>query len=165
VGKYYWAKEGFDCLDESGVARMKARLAALVRSKGLPVREWEVDRLNHVYDVALFRRDLKVPVYRDRGGYYALERDAEHPEEFLLPVGKAFLLASDPWDGYKVIYTGTPRRGVLSDRSPTTGRAKPCRNPAPGGASFGLDTKASGTAWYSSSRTPRTRKSWRRSTT
>ena len=118
VGKYYWAKEGFDCLDESGVARMKARLAALVRSKGLPVREWEVDRLNHVYDVALFRRDLKVPVYRDRGGYYALERDAEHPEEFLLPVGKAFLLASDPWDGYKVIYTGTPRRTgfVYSDR-------------------------------------------------
>jgi len=118
VGKYYWAKEGFDCLDESGVARMRTRLKALVRSKELPVREWEIDRLNHVYDVALFRRDLKIPAYRNREGYYALERDGEYSEEFFLPVGKAFLLASNPWDGYKVIYTGTPRRTgfVYSDR-------------------------------------------------
>jgi len=118
VGKYYWAKEGFDCLDESGVAKMKTRIAALVRSKDLPVRDWEIDRLNHVYDVALFRRDLQIPVYRDREGYYALEKDSDHVEEFLLPVGKAFLLTSDPWDGYKVIYTGTPRRTgfVYSDR-------------------------------------------------
>jgi len=118
VGKYYWAKEGFDCLDGSGVAQMKTRLLALIRSKGLPVREWEIDRLNHTYDVALFRKDLKIPVYRNREGYYALERDAEHPEEFFLPVGKAFLLASDPWDGYKVIYTDTPRRTgfIYSDR-------------------------------------------------
>jgi acetoin utilization deacetylase AcuC-like enzyme len=110
VGKYYWAKEGFDCLDESGVARMRKRLMELIRSKKLPIREWEVERLNHAYDVALFRRDLKINVYRDTEGYYALERDSEHKEEFLLPVGKAFLLVSDPWDGYKVIYTDTPRR-------------------------------------------------------
>jgi hypothetical protein len=68
VGKYYWAKEGFDCLEESSMARMRTRLLALVRSKGLPVREWEIDRLNHAYDVALFRKDLKIPVYRDREG-------------------------------------------------------------------------------------------------
>jgi acetoin utilization deacetylase AcuC-like enzyme len=118
VGKYYWAKEGFDCLDETGVAQMRARLKALVRSKELPVREWEIDRLNHVYDVALFRKDLKIPAYRNPEGYYSLERDAEYQEELLLPVGKAFLLASDSWDGYKVIYTGTPRRTgfVYSDR-------------------------------------------------
>jgi len=118
VGKYYWAKEGFDCLDESGVAKMRTEIAALVRSKGLPVRDWEIDRLNHVYDVALFRKDLRIPAYRDRRGYYTLERDAEHSEEFLLPIGKAFLLSSAPWDGYKVIYTDTPRRTgfVYSDR-------------------------------------------------
>ncbi|MBI5419104.1 MAG: histone deacetylase [Deltaproteobacteria bacterium] len=118
VGKYYWAKEGFDCLDESGVARMKTRLKGLIRSKGIPIREWEIDRLNHVYDVALFRRDLKIPVYRNREGYYALERDAEHSEEFHLPVGKASLLVSDPWEGYKIIYTDTPRRTgfIYSDR-------------------------------------------------
>lgn len=118
VGKYYWAKEGFDCLDESGIAQMRTRLKTLVRSKELPVREWEIDRLNHVYDVALFRNDLKIPAYRNREGYYALEKNAEYQEEFLLPVGKAFLLASDSWDGYKVIYTGTPRRTgfVYSDR-------------------------------------------------
>jgi len=118
VGKYYWAKEGFDCLDESGVTRMKTRLRALIRSKGLPIREWEVNRLNHAYDVAQFRRDLKIPVYRNADGYYALERDAEHREELLLPLGKAFLLVSDPWDGYKVVYTDTPRRTgfVYSDR-------------------------------------------------
>jgi acetoin utilization deacetylase AcuC-like enzyme len=110
VGKYYWAKEGFDCLHESGIAQMRTRLKTLVRSKALPVREWEIDRLNHVYDVALFRKDLKIPAYRNREGYYALEKNAEYQEEFLLPVGKAFLLASDSWDGYKVIYTGTPRR-------------------------------------------------------
>ena len=118
VGKYYWAKEGFDCLNESGIAQMRTRLKALVRSMELPVREWEIDRLNHVYDVALFRNDLKIPAYRNREGYYALEKNAEYQEEFLLPVGKAFLLASDSWDGYKVIYTGTPRRTgfVYSDR-------------------------------------------------
>jgi acetoin utilization deacetylase AcuC-like enzyme len=118
VGKYYWAKEGFDCLDESGVEQMKKRLLALVRSKRLPVREWEVDRLNHVYDVALFRKDLKIPVYRNPEGYYALEQGEEYSEEILLPVGKAFLLTSEPWDGYKIIYTGTPRRTgfVYSDR-------------------------------------------------
>ncbi len=118
VGKYYWAKEGFDCLEESGIARMKERLAALVRAKGLPVRKWEIDRLTHVYDVALFRRDLKIAVYRDRDGYYSLEKDANHFEEILLPVGKAFLLTAEPWDGYKVVYTDTPRRTgfVYSDR-------------------------------------------------
>jgi acetoin utilization deacetylase AcuC-like enzyme len=118
VGKYYWAKEGFDCLDESGVEQMRKRLHALVRSKRLPVRDWEVDRLNHVYDVALFRKDLKIPVYRNADGYYALEPGEEYVEEVLLPVGKAFLLTSDPWDGYKIIHTGTPRRTgfVYSDR-------------------------------------------------
>ena len=118
VGKYYWAKEGFDCLDESGVALMKTRLLALVRSKGLPVREWEIERLNHAYDVALLRRDIKIPAYRNREGYYSLEKDEDHSEELSLPVGKAFLLASDPWDGYKVIHTDTPRRTgfVYSDR-------------------------------------------------
>jgi acetoin utilization deacetylase AcuC-like enzyme len=118
VGKYYWAKEGFDCLDESGVGQMKKRLLALVRSKRLPVREWEIDRLNHVYDVAQFRKELKIPVYRNVDGYYALEQGKEYTEEVLLPVGKAFLLTSDPWDGYKIIHTGTPRRTgfVYSDR-------------------------------------------------
>jgi acetoin utilization deacetylase AcuC-like enzyme len=110
VGKYYWAKEGFDCLDEAETTRMKRGLLALVRSKELPAREWEVDRLNHAYDVARFGRDLIIPVFRNRDGYYALERDAEFEEEFLMPAGKAFLLTSEPWDGYKVIYTGTPRR-------------------------------------------------------
>ena len=118
VGKYYWAKEGFDCMDDGGVAKMKTRLTDLVRSMNLPVRDWEIDRLNHTYDVALFRRDLKIPIYRDREGYYAIEKDDNFTEEFLLPLGKAFLLASDPWDGYKVIYTDTPRRTgfIYSDR-------------------------------------------------
>ena len=118
VGKYYWAKEGFDCLEESGVLKMRARMAALVRSKDLPVQDWEIERLNHAYDIALFRRDLKIPAYRNSKGYYAIEKDMEHTEEFLLPLGKAFLLSSEPWDGYKVIYTDTPRRTgfVYSDR-------------------------------------------------
>jgi acetoin utilization deacetylase AcuC-like enzyme len=110
VGKYYWAKEGFDCLDGSGVEKMKRRLVEMVRAKGLPVRDWEIERLNHAYDVAQFRRDLKIPIYRDREGYYALEQDSVHTEEVIHPLGKAFLLSSDPWDGYKIIYTDTPRR-------------------------------------------------------
>jgi acetoin utilization deacetylase AcuC-like enzyme len=64
-------------------------------------------------DVAAFRRDLPIPVYRNADGYYATARDATHAEEFRLPLGKAFLLSSDPWDGYKVIYTDTPRRTGL----------------------------------------------------
>lgn len=110
VGKYYWAKEGFDCLEESGVASMRRELLRLVREKGLPVRESEIERLNHAYDVALFRRDIKIPVYRNAEGYYALSPGAGHTQEFIFPLGKAFLLTSGPWDGYKVIYTDTPRR-------------------------------------------------------
>jgi acetoin utilization deacetylase AcuC-like enzyme len=110
VGKYYWAKEGFDCSSMSDIAWMKEGLRALVRSLRLPVTETEINRLNHAYDIAVFRRDLKVPAYRSGDGYYSLARDADHPEEFLLPLGKAFLLCGQPWDGQKVIYTDTPRR-------------------------------------------------------
>ena len=60
-------------------------------------------RLTHMSDVAAFRRDLKVPVWRDAEGYYTLEHDTTHPEEFLIPLGKAFLLCEKPWDAHKVI--------------------------------------------------------------
>jgi acetoin utilization deacetylase AcuC-like enzyme len=110
VGKYYWAKEGFDCADKSDVVRMKEELRALVRSQGLPVTETEIDRLNHAYDFAMFRRDLKAPAYRNAEGYYSPTRREGHVEEWLFPVGKALLLCGQPWDGYKVIFTDTPRR-------------------------------------------------------
>ena len=110
VGKYYWAKEGFDCTDRAGFQEMRDRLWDLVRRLGLPVTEVEVRRLTHMTDVAAFRGDLKVPVWRNAEGYYTFERDAAHPDEFRFPIGKAFLLCSDPWDGHKVIYTDTPRR-------------------------------------------------------
>jgi len=58
----------------------------------------------------MFRRDLKVPVYRGAEGYYSMAREGESMEESFLPLGKAFLLCGRPWDGYKVIYTDTPRR-------------------------------------------------------
>ncbi|MGZ8439544.1 MAG: hypothetical protein ACXWXD_02020, partial [Candidatus Deferrimicrobiaceae bacterium] len=110
VGKYYWAKEGFDCLNKGDFLRMKAGLAKLVRDLRLPVGETDINRLNHAYDIALFRRDLKIPVYRNRDGYYSWKKDEEHREEEVFPPGKAFLLSSHPWDGYKIIYTNTPRR-------------------------------------------------------
>ncbi len=117
VGKYYWAKEGFDCAEKSELAWLKDRLRALVRAQGLPVSETEINRLNHAHDFAMFRRDLKVPVYRSGDGYYALARDEKHVEESLFPLGKAFLLCTRPWDGYKVIYTDTPRRtGLVHSR-------------------------------------------------
>ena len=103
VGKYYWAKEGFDCSDRGQFQKMQDRLWALVRKLSLPVMEEEVRRLTHMSDVAAFRRDLKVPVWRDAEGYYTLEHDSTHPEKFLFPLGKAFLLCAKPWDGYKVI--------------------------------------------------------------
>jgi len=110
VGKYYWAKEGFDCEDRKQFAEMRENLHALVRRLGLPVEEQEIRRLNHASMIAAFRRDLAVPIYRNAEGYYAAERDASHGEEFRFPLGKAFLLCSAPWDGFKVIYTDTPRR-------------------------------------------------------
>ena len=113
VGKYYWAKEGFDCEDRVQFREMRQRLQDLVRRFGLPVEEQEIRRLTHAGDVAAFRRDLKIPVYRNPEGYYAVTRDGSHSEEILFPLGKAFLLCSDPWDGYKVIYTDTPRRTGL----------------------------------------------------
>jgi len=113
VGKYYWAKEGFDCEDRGQFREMREKLQDLVRRFGLPVDEMEIRRLTHAGDVAAFRRDLKIPVYRNPEGYYAVTRDGSHSEEVLFPLGKAFLLCSDPWDGYKVIYTDTPRRTGL----------------------------------------------------
>jgi acetoin utilization deacetylase AcuC-like enzyme len=110
VGKYYWAKEGFDCLDKEQFRRMKEGLRDIVRERGFPVEEIEIDRLNHVYDIALFKRELKVSAYRDPEGYYSLDKDEEHREEKTFPLGKAFLLSSNPWDGYKIIYTNTPNR-------------------------------------------------------
>ncbi len=126
VGKYYWAKEGFDCQERPDLDRMKTELRAFVGERVLPVKEAEIVRLNHAYDLALFRRDLKVPVYRNPEGYYAPARDGAFVEECVFPLGKAVLLCSEPWDGYKIIYTNTPRRtgfvyasGYLSHRTPT----------------------------------------------
>jgi acetoin utilization deacetylase AcuC-like enzyme len=113
VGKYYWAKEGFDCSEKAELEWMKERLRDLVRERGLAVTETEINRLNHAYDVAVFRRDLKVPVYRSDDGYYALDKGGKFGTESHFPLGKAFLLCARPWDGYKVIYTDTPRRTGL----------------------------------------------------
>jgi acetoin utilization deacetylase AcuC-like enzyme len=110
VGKYYWAKEGFDFLDREDLGHMREGIRSFIKAKGLPVEEAEVSRLNHAYDVALFRKDLRIPVFRDGEGYYSLEKDASHIEESVFPLGKAYLLCSEPWDGYKIIYTNTPRR-------------------------------------------------------
>ncbi|HET7318580.1 MAG TPA: hypothetical protein VFK23_05525, partial [Nitrospirota bacterium] len=98
VGKYYWAKEGFDCSNRGQFQQMQDRLWALVRRLSLPVAEQEVRRLPHMSDVAAFRPDLKVRVWRDAEGYYTLEHDTTHPEEFLFPLGKAFLLCAPPWE-------------------------------------------------------------------
>jgi len=38
-----------------------------------------------------------------RRGTTPLEHDIAHPEEFLFPLGKAFLLCEKPWDAHKVI--------------------------------------------------------------
>lgn len=103
VGKYYWAKEGFHCLDELQFRRMKDGLRELVRSRGLPVAETEIDRVRCACEIARLRQDLEIPVYRSRQGYYALDRSAEHEEERVFPLGKAFLLCSTPWDGYRDI--------------------------------------------------------------
>jgi acetoin utilization deacetylase AcuC-like enzyme len=110
VGKYYWAQEGFDFRDSSEAGRRKAALRALVKETRLPVREVEIGRLNHAYDFARFRRDLRIPVYRNDEGFYSFSPGDRFREEDSLPLGKAFLLSAAPWDGYKTIYTNTPRR-------------------------------------------------------
>ena len=110
VGKYYWAQEGFDFTDKSEIDRRKGDLRALVKARRLPVREVEIGRLNHAYDFARFKRELRIPAYRNAEGYYSLKRDEHFREEVSLPLGKAFLLSSAKWEGYKIIYTNTPRR-------------------------------------------------------
>ncbi len=106
VGKYYWAKEGFDFVDASEVGKRKQELRALVKEKGLPVSEIEIERLGHAYDFAGFRREVRIAVYRDAEGYYSLKADGRFREEAFLPLGKAFLLSSPPWEGYKPIRPG-----------------------------------------------------------
>ena len=117
VGRYYWAQEGFDFSDRSEIGRRKAELRAVVRKRSLPVREVEIGRLNHAYDFARFRRDVRIPAYRNAEGFYSLTRHEPFNEEVSLPLGKAFLLSSAKWDGYKTIYTNTPRRtGFVTSR-------------------------------------------------
>jgi acetoin utilization deacetylase AcuC-like enzyme len=113
VGKYYWAKEGFDFLDKSEIRKRQGQLRALITERNLPVTEVEIGRLNHARDFALFGKSIRIPVYRDAEGYYSLKRDERFREEVPLPLGKAFLLALPPWEGYKTIYTSTPRRTGL----------------------------------------------------
>lgn len=113
VGRYYWAKEGFDCLENSELQQKKMNLRKLVQSMDLPVADREVNRLNHVYDFANFRRDIEISVYRNAEGYYSITGDENHKDEMKFHLGKAFLLQSEPWDGFKVIYTNTPRRTGL----------------------------------------------------
>jgi acetoin utilization deacetylase AcuC-like enzyme len=113
VGKYYWAQEGFDFLDKSEIGKRKQELRALIEKRSLPVREVEISRLNHAYDFARFKREMRIPVYRDAEGFYSLSGDDRFSEEVSLPLGKAFLLSSTPWEGYKTIYTNTPRRTGL----------------------------------------------------
>ena len=103
VGKYYWAKEGFDFSDESEIVGRKEELAALVREKNLPVSQAEIECLHHAREIADFRRDVRITAYRDAEGYYSLKRDDRFREEVSLPLGKAFLLSGAPWEGYKDI--------------------------------------------------------------
>jgi hypothetical protein len=103
VGKYYWAKEGFDFSDGSELGKRKGRLLAFVVERGLPVTEAEIEALSHASGFAGFRKDLKVAAYRDAEGYYSFERNDRFREEVSLPLGKAFLLCSAPWEGYKNI--------------------------------------------------------------
>ncbi len=109
VGKYYWAKEGFDFFDESEIEMRKAALSALVNDKGLSVAESEIEKLNHARDFAGFKKEMRIPVYRDAEGYYSLEADDRFCEEVPLPLGKAFLLSSPPWKGFKTIPADPPR--------------------------------------------------------
>ncbi len=118
VGKYYWAKEGFHCLHELQFRRMKEGLRRLVRDRGLPVAQGEIERVRCACDIARLRRDLQIPVYRSRQGYYALEPNAEHCEERLFPLGKAFLLCSTPWDGYRDISVRVRPPGARRPRYP-----------------------------------------------
>jgi len=117
VGKYYWAKEGFDFSDASEIGRRRGELRAVVTERGLPVSEAEIDRLEHAYEFADFRREVRIPVYRDAEGYYALKNDDRFREEVLLPLGKAFLLSGAPWEGYKAI-SAPQRAGATSALSP-----------------------------------------------
>jgi acetoin utilization deacetylase AcuC-like enzyme len=133
VGRYYWAQEGFDFSEGSEVGRRKAELRALVKERGLPVREVEIGRLNHAYDFARFRRELKIPIYRDAEGSYSSTADARFGEEVSLPLGKAFLLCAAPWEGYKTIYTNTPRRtGFVTSRDYLSHRTRSGHVESPG---------------------------------
>jgi hypothetical protein len=107
VGKYYWAKEGFDFADASEIDKRKEELRTLVKEKSLPVSEIEIEWLSHAYDFARFKREVRIPVYRDTEGYYSLKADGRFQEEVVLPLGKAFLLSSPPWEGYKPIRADT----------------------------------------------------------
>lgn len=110
IGRYYWGKEGFEFSDGTEVEKRKQALRVLVKEKNLPVRDIEIDRLNHPFDIAGFRKDVRISVYRDAEGYHSRTASDRFAEEVSLPLGKAFLLSSAAWEGYKTIYTNTPRR-------------------------------------------------------
>jgi hypothetical protein len=103
VGKYYWALEGFDFSDKSEIEKRKGELRALIKERGLPVGEDEIESVKHAFDFARFKKEVRIPVYRDAEGFYSLRRDDRFGEEVSLPLGKAFLLSAAPWEGWKSI--------------------------------------------------------------
>lgn len=103
IGKYYWAVEGFDFADPSEIGKRRAELRTFIKERNLAVDEAGIDQLDHAFDFARFRREMKIPVYRDAEGFHAPTRDDRFREEVSLPLGKAFLLCSKPWEGRKAI--------------------------------------------------------------
>ena len=127
------AKEGFDFVEKEELDRRRQGVRALIKERNLPVQDAEIARLNHAYDIAQFRKDLRISVSRDGEGCYSHTGDETHVEQFPFPLGKAYLLCAGQWDGHKVIYTNTPRRtGFVFSREYLDHRTRAGHRESPG---------------------------------
>ena len=129
VGKYYWAKEGFDCSDREQFREIRDRLWDLVWRLDLPVAEQEVRRLTHMSDVAAFRRDLPIPSIGTRTAITPSRGTPRTPKSSGSPSGRRS--SSAPIRGTGTRSSTPTRRGARASSgrrgSSTTSRGRDTR--------------------------------------
>lgn len=89
VGKYAWARQGFDFMDPGEAASYRRRLKDWLQSKGKTISDDQLNRLNHTWDFALL----------NDGNRYEAPTNREQ-----VHLGKAFMLSQGSWGAKRKIY-------------------------------------------------------------
>lgn len=111
IGKYFWAKKGYDFINRSDLLNKKKYLKEIIQTKNIPVKVEEIEGINSAYDLADFgkKEGQMLPAYCNSSGFYKLEKDDEYSSPGSFHIGKSFLLSTEPWNAYKPLRCGFKR--------------------------------------------------------